>query len=128
MFDEPCPDGLEFRSTVNARVFFLLDNCVDGSDSSPPAGPPESGHPFEVPHKPAATKIPGQVGGNIKPDSVHDPSGPTAAAPTQRPTDVPALQTCNIKDQAKVMGGLWKCKGRKDTANSKGKGKLISKK
>ncbi|CBY23646.1 unnamed protein product [Oikopleura dioica] len=121
MFDEPCPDGLEFRSTVNVRVFFVLDNCVDGSDSSPPAGQPEAGSPFEAPHKPAATKIPGQVGGHIKPDSVHAPQGPTAAAPTQRPTDVPALQTCNINDQAKVMGGLWNCNGRKDHENSKGK-------
>ena len=31
MFDESCPDGLEFRSTINAKAWFILDTCTDGN-------------------------------------------------------------------------------------------------
>lgn len=109
MFDEACPDGLEFRSTINARAWFKLDTCVDGKLSCHGCDDPDlfahpSGNtdkPIKIPHNPThyTTKAPPMK----KPD-----------APTLPPHIVPALSTCKLQDIPLPKGGAWTCTGKLD--------------
>ena len=113
MFDESCPDNLEFRSTINARVWFKvticnyiksynlyenlfqLDKCVDGKlscygcndefDFDPLPGN-TADPPIKLPHNPKPT--PWGSSDNLKPDFLNKP--PPKGTKPPRP-DAPTL-------------------------------------
>ena len=117
-----CPDGLEFRSTINARVWFKLDTCVDGKLSCHGCDDAElwdpgnnfpnanTDPPMKLPHKPNPTN------GYIKPDFIAKPAKAPKEpeAPTLPPHVNPALKTCKLQAIPRPKGGDWDCNGQID--------------
>ena len=115
-YEAPCPSGLEFRSTINDRVSFILDTCVDDAGSTIAQFNSEFGAgEVNIPHGFGTdTENEGAVVGG-KPVQKPDPTPETPDAPTL-PTELhDKLKSCNVAVLEKISGkGTWQCTGSED--------------